>query len=56
MNLDRFAEGVEDIQDIPVLSHCWRCGDEIYNGHYASLGVCEECDEAQDKEEDNIDD
>ena len=46
---------IPDIQDLPVLNHCFRCGDEIYDGHYACLGICEECDDAQDKEEDNDD-
>lgn len=50
ISLDRFSQGLPDIQDMPPLNHCYRCGDEIYDRHYAALGLCEDCDEEYDKE------
>ncbi|NPV90115.1 MAG: hypothetical protein HPY50_04975 [Firmicutes bacterium] len=32
MNLDRFAHGLPDDQEAPVLAYCAGCGGEIYPG------------------------
>lgn len=43
MNLDRFAEGLLDIQDIPVLGHCKVCGDSMY-WHRDNMRICDYCE------------
>jgi len=32
MNLDRFSQGLPDLQDAKVVAHCDNCGGEIYAG------------------------
>ncbi len=40
-NLDRFAQGLPDPQDAPVLANCEACSGEIYPGEY--VYVLNEC-------------
>lgn len=32
MNLDRFSQGLPDLQDAEILTYCEGCGGEIYEG------------------------
>lgn len=42
MNLDRFAEGLPDIQDNDY-GYCLACGEGISEASQSVTGICEEC-------------
>jgi len=48
VNLDRFAQGLPDPQDVAPLEYCQGCGKEIYPGeevYVTSDGYILHCDE-----------
>lgn len=48
MNLDRFAEGELDIQDMPVLGTCTYCGDSLY-WYRDNMMLCDYCENHPEK-------
>lgn len=42
MSLDRFEQGLPDIQDMPVIGTCKICGDSMY-WHRDNMEVCDMC-------------
>lgn len=44
MNLDRFSQGLPDIQDMTVVQHCRHCGDAMH--YYRVYEVCDYCSDS----------